>query len=51
MSRIFAIAVSVLADATRRKVMWAVLAVAAVMSLAIPSLPSYGVGVVEAILK
>ena len=51
MSRIFAIAVSVLADATRRKVMWAVLAVAAVMSLAIPSLPSYGVGVVEAIFR
>ena len=51
MSRVLAIASSVVADAARRKVMWAVLAVAAVMSLAIPSLPSYGVGVVEAIFR
>jgi ABC-type transport system involved in multi-copper enzyme maturation permease subunit len=51
MSRILAIAASVVADAARRKVMWAVLVVAAVMSLAIPNLPSYGVGVVQAIFR
>jgi len=50
-SRILAIAASVVADAARRKVMWAVLVVAAVMSFAIPSLPSYGVGVVQAIFR
>jgi ABC-type transport system involved in multi-copper enzyme maturation permease subunit len=51
MKRIYAIAGSVVADAARRKVLYAVLAVAAVMTFAIPSLPSYGVGVVGAIYR
>jgi ABC-type transport system involved in multi-copper enzyme maturation permease subunit len=51
MRRVLAIAGSVVADAARRKVMYAVLALAAVMMLAIPSLPSYGVGVIKAIFR
>ena len=51
MRRIAAIAASLVADAARRKLMWAVLGVGAVMALAIPSLPSYGVGVIGAIFR
>jgi Cu-processing system permease protein len=51
MRRVFAIAGSVVADSARRKVMYAVLALAAVMMLAIPSLPSYGVGVIRSIFR
>jgi ABC-type transport system involved in multi-copper enzyme maturation permease subunit len=50
-SRIIAIASSVVADATRRKVMWAVLVIAVIMAATIPGLPSYGVGVVQAIFR
>ena len=46
-----AIASSVIADAVRRKVVWVVLLFAVVLSLAIPSLPSYGVGVVDAVFR
>jgi ABC-type transport system involved in multi-copper enzyme maturation permease subunit len=46
-----AIASSVIADAVRRKVVWVVLLFAAVLSLAIPSLPSYGMGVVQAVFR
>jgi ABC-type transport system involved in multi-copper enzyme maturation permease subunit len=51
MRRIFAIAGSVVADALRRKVLWSVLVVAAIMTLAIPALPSYGLGVVMPIFR
>lgn len=51
MNRILAIAQSVVADAIRRKVVWAVLVFAAILALAIPSLPSYGVGVVSAVYR
>jgi len=46
-----AIASSVIADAVRRKVVWVVLLFAAVLALAIPSLPSYGMGVVGAVFR
>jgi ABC-type transport system involved in multi-copper enzyme maturation permease subunit len=48
---VFAIAGSVVADALRRKVVYVVLAFAAIMALAIPRLPSYGVGVVQAVFR
>jgi ABC-type transport system involved in multi-copper enzyme maturation permease subunit len=51
MRRVLAIAASVMADSARRKVMYAVLALAAVMMLAIPALPSYGAGIVKAIFR
>ena len=46
-----AIAGSVVADALRRKVVYIVLAFAAFMAIAIPRLPSYGVGVVEGVFR
>ena len=49
--RVFAIAASVLADAIRRKVIWVVVLFGAVMAVAIPALPSYGVGVVGAVYR
>lgn len=51
MRRILAVAGAVVADAARRKVMYAVLAVAALMMLAIPSLPSYDLGVVRQVYR
>ncbi len=51
MNKMLAIAASVIADAVRRKVVWVVLLFAVVLSLAIPSLPSYGIGVVEAVFR
>ncbi len=51
MDKTFAIASSVVADAIRRKVVWVVLLFAVILSLAIPSLPSYGVGVVGAVFR
>lgn len=49
--RVLAIAASVLADAIRRKVIWVVVLFGALMAIAIPALPSYGVGVVEAVYR
>ncbi len=49
--RVLAIAGAVAADARRRKVVWVVVLFAAVMAAAIPSLPSYGVGIVEAVFR
>lgn len=49
--RVLAIAGAVVADARRRKVVWVVALFAVVMAAAIPSLPSYGVGVVEAVYR
>lgn len=51
MSRMFVIAGAVVADAIRRKVIWVVLVFAALLALVIPSLPSYGVGIVGAVFR
>lgn len=51
MTKILAIANAVIADALRRKVVYIVLAFAVFMAVAIPRLPSYGVGVVEPIFR
>jgi len=51
MNTMLAISGSVIADAIRRKVVWVVVVFAAVLSFAIPSLPSYGAGVVEAVFR
>jgi ABC-type transport system involved in multi-copper enzyme maturation permease subunit len=45
------IAGSVVADALRRKVVYVVLVFAAFMAISIPRLPSYGVGVVDAVFR
>jgi ABC-type transport system involved in multi-copper enzyme maturation permease subunit len=50
-NKIFAIARAVVADAVRRKVVWAVIVFCALLSIATPSLPSYGVGVVAAVYR
>ncbi|MDP2402093.1 MAG: hypothetical protein Q8M66_08945 [Actinomycetota bacterium] len=49
--RTWAIASSVVADAMRRKLVYVVILFAAVMAAAIPMLPSYGQGVVEAVFR
>ena len=49
--RVWAITESVVADAIRKKVIWVVVLFGAVMAIAIPALPSYGVGVVGAVYR
>jgi ABC-type transport system involved in multi-copper enzyme maturation permease subunit len=49
--RVLAIALAVFADAVRRRTLYVVGVFAAVMLVAIPSLPSYGVGVVQAVYR
>jgi ABC-type transport system involved in multi-copper enzyme maturation permease subunit len=51
MDRIWAIAMAVVSDAARRKLVYVVVLFAAVMAAAIPMLPSYGQGVVEAVFR
>ena len=51
MFKVAAIASAVVADAARRKVVWVVVVFAALLALAIPALPSYGVGVVGSIFR
>jgi len=51
MKKVYAISKAVVADAIRRKVLWIVVAFSAVLAIAIPALPSYGVGVVEAVFR
>lgn len=51
MERIFALASSVAADALRRKVLYVVVFFVLVMAVAVPSLPSYGEGVDEAVYR
>jgi len=51
MNTMLAISGSVVADAIRRKVVWVVVVFAAVLAFAIPSLPSYGAGIVEAVFR
>ena len=49
MERTWAIATAVVADAARRKLVYVVVLFAVLMAAAIPMLPSYGQGVVEAV--
>jgi len=51
MRKMYAIAAAVVADAIRRKVVWAVLVFAVFLGLSIPSLPSYGVGVAASVFR
>lgn len=51
MKKILAIAWAVVADAIRRKVVWAVLVFAVFLGLSIPALPSYGVGVAASVFR
>jgi ABC-type transport system involved in multi-copper enzyme maturation permease subunit len=51
MNRILAIAQAVVADAIRRKVVWIVVVFAALLATVIPTLPSYGVGVVQGVFR
>jgi ABC-type transport system involved in multi-copper enzyme maturation permease subunit len=51
MRKVFAICNAVVADAVRRKVIWVVAVFAAVLAIAVPALPSYGVGVVSAVYR
>jgi len=50
-NKVLPIAAAVVADAIRRKVVWVVAVFAAVLAIAIPALPSYGVGVVAAVFR
>jgi ABC-type transport system involved in multi-copper enzyme maturation permease subunit len=49
--RVVAIAQSVFADAVRRKTLYVVLVFAVIMLATVPSLPSYGIGVVQAVFR
>jgi len=51
MRKMLAIAAAVVADAIRRKVVWAVLVFAVFLGLSIPALPSYGVGVAASVFR
>lgn len=51
MGRIWPIALGVVADSLRRKVVYVVLVFAAMLALAIPSLPDYGLGVESAVFR
>ncbi len=51
MKKVYAISKAVVADAIRRKVLWVVVVFSAVLALAIPALPSYGLGVVDAVYR
>lgn len=51
MNRVLAISSAVVADAIRRKVVWIVLLFAGLLAMAIPSLPSYGIGVAAAVYR
>lgn len=51
MRETLAISMAVAADAVRRKIVWVVVLFAAGLALAVPSLPSYGVGVDLAVFR
>lgn len=51
MREILAIASSIIRDAVRRKVVWAVVLFAGALAFVAPSLPSYGIGVVGAVYR
>ncbi|MHB9004706.1 MAG: ABC transporter permease [Coriobacteriia bacterium] len=50
-SRVLTIAGAVFIDAIRRKVVWVIVLFAGILAIAIPSLPSYGAGVVESVFR
>lgn len=51
MHKLAAIAQAVVADAVRRKVVWVVVVFAGLLAIAIPALPSYGVGIVDGVFR
>ncbi len=51
MRPVLVIARAVVADAIRRKVVWMVIVFAGLLAIVAPSLPSYGVGVVDAVFR
>lgn len=51
MKRVWSIAAAVMMDSLRRKVVYVVLAFAALLVLAIPSLPDYGLGVESSVFR
>ena len=51
MRPVMVIASAVWADAVRRKVVWMVVVFAAVLAFVSPSLPSYGLGVADAVFR
>lgn len=51
MKRVYAIAAAVVMDSVRRKIVWVVVLFGSVMAVAIPSLPSYSLGIVEAVFR
>jgi len=51
MLKMLAICNSVIADAVRRKVVWVVVVFAALLAVAAPALPSYGVGVMAPVYR
>lgn len=50
-TRVLTIAGAVFTDAIRRKVVWVIVLFAGILAIAIPSLPSYGAGVVESVFR
>lgn len=51
MQRVFAVAQAVVSDAIRRRIVWVVVLFSLVLAGAIPMLPSYGVGVENAVYR
>jgi Cu-processing system permease protein len=51
MSRILAVARAVVSDAIRRRIVWVVVLFSLVLAAIIPTLPSYGVGVADAVYR
>lgn len=51
MRKVLAISQAVVADAGRRKVVWVVGVFTALLAIAIPGLPSYGVGIVDGVFR
>jgi ABC-type transport system involved in multi-copper enzyme maturation permease subunit len=49
--KLLAISQAVIADAIRRKVVWVVVVFTALLAVAIPGLPSYGVGIIDGVYK
>jgi ABC-type transport system involved in multi-copper enzyme maturation permease subunit len=51
MKKLLVIAQTVIADAVRRKVVWVVVVFGALLAIAVPALPNYGLGVVAAVYR
>jgi ABC-type transport system involved in multi-copper enzyme maturation permease subunit len=50
-NKLLAISQAVVADAIRRKVVWVVVVFTALLAVAIPGLPSYGVGIIDGVYR